>query len=50
MRRFEDGGAEVGDLAGGSELLELVRALLEKEGGREAEREREGQRSSSSSV
>ena len=29
-------------MAGGSELLELVRALLEKEeGGREAERERE---------
>jgi len=29
-------------LAGGSELFELVRALLEKEeGGREAERERE---------
>ena len=33
-----------GDLAGGRELLELVRALLEEEGGRgaECEREREG--------
>ena len=30
-RRFEDGGAEAGDLAGEHELLELVRARLEEE-------------------
>ena len=30
-RRFEDGGAEAGDLAGERELLELVRARLEEE-------------------
>ena len=30
-RRFEDGGAEAGDWAGGRELLELVRALLKEE-------------------